>query len=1037
MMLKLDGRFLFPLALAARRFRRRGGRTALVALGVAAAAGGLAAVLGGSLVAEDRNLERALARIPEGRRGLQVAHFGVPPQGSGYAALDRRVRRALAPLSRATPIRALQYRETRVGGRTVILAGLDGVGRWVQVRSGRLPRSCSPQRCEVIQLGGTGAVRGQPGVRLVRVGRGTLRSALPFGRLDPGAQSAISGPQNYFAPDTPPPFVLTEGTASVSGLPALESRYRAYLWTVPLERGSMHAWDVDEYERTVARIRSELESASLLFDVTAPVEELEAAAASGDTAASRLLLIGGEGAALLLVFALLAGAGARQETEAAWQRLTWYGARRWQLVVFTAAQTVLVVLAAGVVGWVAGTGATLALAQVAGTPAGAVAQHSVLAGAGLAAFGLLVAAATALLLLSLRAGSLRIGTTRLSALDLVAAGALAAVALGLARGEVSTHSLTEERGTAVFVLLLPALTAFVIAWAWARLLPPALLALERAARSAPAAVRLGFLSLLRRPGRATIAVAFLVVSFGIALFAALYRSTLERGQADQAAYAFPADFLIREDLDISKLVLPLEAAPLSRYQDLGRDLEVVAVVRQRGSVSRLARPGSLTLLGVPVDSFPRLRGWRSDFSSLSLAEIARRLEEGGGAELRGAPIPAAARELLLPVSVRGDDFALGASILTRRGDFAGVDLGQVRGGRAHVLRARLPEEARGGRLVALTLGLAPADQESGGPAQGVLTLEPLRARLPGGRAALVSDYRGWRGVTGVGVLERAGGVRLRYFVTNQAVSRFRPRQPGEGRPLPVAVTPALAEAAGPGGELPVRLPGAQLVGRVVATLDRFPTVYGDVVLADERRLFTWLNTESPGAAFPNEIWLAAPSPGEARRLAGELGRPPFDVLDVQSRAALEEELRGDPLSRGALAILAVAAAVALALALAGLLLSVLADLRDERGELFDLESEGFTTVELRRHVRLRAATVAFFGAAGGVVLGAVLAATVVDLVAVTAEARVPEPPLLLEVDWPALALGLLAFAALAAALVGAATRWAFRSPTPGRAELAE
>jgi ABC-type antimicrobial peptide transport system permease subunit len=109
-----------------------------------------------------------------------------------------------------------------------------------------------------------------------------------------------------------------------------------------------------------------------------------------------------------------------------------------------------------------------------------------------------------------------------------------------------------------------------------------------------------------------------------------------------------------------------------------------------------------------------------------------------------------------------------------------------------------------------------------------------------------------------------------------------------------------------------------------------------------------------------------------------------------------------------------------------------ADVRDERGELFDLEAQGAEPSTLRTQLRLRSVFVAGFGLVGGIVTGAVLAILIVALVTLTAGAISPQPPLLLGVDWPVLLLGLGAYAALAAAVVGVATRRAFRSDVAGR-----
>jgi ABC-type antimicrobial peptide transport system permease subunit len=160
---------------------------------------------------------------------------------------------------------------------------------------------------------------------------------------------------------------------------------------------------------------------------------------------------------------------------------------------------------------------------------------------------------------------------------------------------------------------------------------------------------------------------------------------------------------------------------------------------------------------------------------------------------------------------------------------------------------------------------------------------------------------------------------------------------------------------------------------------------------------------------------------------GAVHRPPLSLLDVESRAALLRQLRSDPLARGSLLVLVAAAVVALLLALAGLLLGVVADVRDERGELFDLEAQGAAPRTLQRHLRLRTLLVATAAAFGGIVTGAILATLVVRVVSVTAQATAPQPPLRLALDWPVLALAAAAYVAAAAAIATLATRGAFRA----------
>jgi hypothetical protein len=234
--------------------------------------------------------------------------------------------------------------------------------------------------------------------------------------------------------------------------------------------------------------------------------------------------------------------------------------------------------------------------------------------------------------------------------------------------------------------------------------------------------------------------------------------------------------------------------------------------------------------------------------------------------------------------------------------------------------------------------------------------------------------------------------------------------------LPVLATPDVAVDAGSDRVVPLAIEGEVVPARIVGIVKRFPSIVGGAVVADLTTAQTVLNTRSPGLGTTDELW------------ADRLPSPPPAELKVQSRADVLASLEADPLARGALATLAGTALVALALALVGLLLGVVGDLRDERGELFDLEAQGASPATIRTHLRLRALLVAAFGLAGGVVAGAILSALVLSLVTLTASTARPEPPLVLALDWKLLALAVLAYAALAWALVGIATRLGGRAP---------
>jgi hypothetical protein len=1007
-------RALFPVRLALVRLRGRAAPAALVAVGIAAGAAFLAVSLAASVIVQDRALGRALASLPPGERSVRASWSGLPLQASqSLRQLDHEARVALGTATGREPLAAMVFRSARFGGPLVDLGGVEDLDRRVELASGRLPRTCTPRRCEVLQVAGEHARLRPP---VVVVGTAVLRSGQGLGTL--------------FVRQTHP-VLVADGIFGVSRLREGELIARTYAWSVPLDRASLHAWDVDGFLARVDRAGAELETRSTIFGVSAPVDELRSLAAASRVSARRLLVVGGESAALVLAFTLLAATRLRRDAEAAWRRLTWFGAGRWQLVTLSAAESGATAALAAVAGWILGAAIAAALAAHVDLPVWAVLRQSVVSGRGVLLALALAAVAAAVVLGSLRARIPGFGGLTVNVADVAAVGALAAIALAFARGDTDASSLAGSGGTAAVLLLLPALVMLVAGVAASRLLSPALRLLERLGRSAGPSFRLAALSLARARGAAVAAVVFLVVTVGLATFAATYRATLVANQRDEAGFAVPADFILREN--DRRLVTVQRAAPPSAYAALGH---AALVLRTSGNLTGVGDKTAFTLLGLPRGAIERLHGWRDDFAPGSRVRLARRLAPPTPVREHGVELPADARALALDVDLRGTPLALAVAIHARRGDFITLTFDPVGRGR-HLLRAKLPPAARGGRIVGLTLALPTIEAFLAGHAEsgrttavsdnssGVLTFRRLAASTPHAAVALRPAFGSWIGVDGIKVISPG---RVRYVVNRSTASRYRPAQPTDGYALPVIATPELAAAAGAGGVLPIAVEDEPLTARVVATADLFPGARANAVVADAATVENALNSVFPGLGVPNEAWIWAEPSAEAR-----LRHPPFASLDLTSRRAVEAALRANPLAHGSLLLLGAASVAALLLALAGLTLVVVSDLRDGHAELFDLETQGLGPAALRRHIRLRALLVVAVGTLAGLATGAVLSALVVDTVAVTANAAEPLPPLRLAVDWLSLGLGLLAFAAVAVALVFLVTAWWFREATPTRA----
>ncbi|HTK24844.1 MAG TPA: FtsX-like permease family protein [Gaiella sp.] len=1012
----------YVLGLAARRLGRRDGGALVAALGITAAAAVLALIVAGTTVAKDRAVAQDVDRLPAATRSVRAVWFGVPAgPGDDWRGLDRTARNALASLPTGDATAIVLVREGTVGGAFVGLAAVDGLSPYVLLRSGRLPRTCRPERCEVLRLRGKGRLPDVPGLRIVEVGTAALRSRQLFGDFlaptdnaleDAEVAPALRRSSKYHRP-APGPLVVAEGVAGLVSSPALSRIYRSYGWVQPLKAGTPRLWQIDGLLAGADRARATLQADSPSWSVLLPTQELRDSEHAATVAGRRLLLVGGEAAALLVAFAVLAAGAMRRDLAAARRRLTWHGAQAWQRALLTGTESAAVGFGGAAVGWLVGIVAGGIVAAATGAPVWDVLVESLLSPTGiLLGLGTAVLAACVIAV----AVSIEGGGRRISAIDVAAvAAALAALAV-LASGAVQPDDLASGGTAAVVLLVLPALVAFAAAVAAARLLPALgrALAREGGARGA----RLAGVSLARSPGAAGTAAAFLALALALAFLAEAYRSTLSTGEQDQAAFAVPADVVVRENL--SALVPVLQAAPLARFQAIPGVETARPVVRLTASAGPSASVSGVTVLGVSPDAVASMPLWRADWG-VSKSGVARAIEPDGSTELRG---PVLRRELVL--SVGPGLVSYSAIVEGRDGAFRRIDLGDSDAHRPVALHTVVPEASRGGRLVELVL-VPPRILERGSD-EGAALRGATTIRIRG------VSLDGWLGAGGVNAASGSDGtIRVTYAITPQRAALVRPRQPTDDEPARVVVTPALgALAGGVGGTLPLVIGGEHVDVRVAAIADRIPGTVGDAVLGDLGALSTAVNTSAPGAAPVSELWLDV-VPGDDSRVVASLEKRPFNALETRSRLALEADARRDPLGHGTLLALAAAAVAALVLAIWGLVLAIRADLRDDRGDLVDLEAQGATPQLLRRVVATRAGVVAGMGALAGVVAGILLAVLVTRVVSVTARADQPQPPLVTTVDPLILLVGGLVFAVAATGLVLLTTRRAFADPRgPGR-----
>jgi hypothetical protein len=992
----------------------------LVIGGVALAVAMLISVLGGGLVARQQALGRALAAVPAAARAFEVDRFGVLDQAT-FRSDDRRARRSLATVSPGRIRRLIFFRELRVQGELVELAAVDDLARVVSVRSGRLPRTCTPLRCELLQIGRGGSARlDQAGLRLHRVGIASLQDPALLGFVSAATGSGSERPT----------LLLGPSVEALHRLGSLALFYRVYSWFSALPVNRLRTWDVGRVLAAESHAQVSLEAADPNFKLSGPDAALLDASRRGRIAARRLALIGGETSALLLGFAAIAAIGLRRGVGSERRRLWSRGARRWQIGLALGGEIGSMTLIGALLGLAIGAAVVAAIAGSAGLAAGAILGHTLLAGSVVAALAVGWLVITLLVGLATAGEDREGGRRRVGLVDVAALGAAATIVVALSRGALDPQSVAS--GNTVLLLTLPALVCFVAAVVLARLLTPAMRAAERLTGNRSISLRLAVLALVRAPSRTVVSCSFVAVAVGLALFAASYRATLDRGATDQAAFDVPLDFTVGEG---SKLVRPLDASPLAGYERLGGGARAYPVLRTSattpGSGSSVLSPA---VLGVPAAAMRRLH-WRSDFSSLSPGTIARRLAPSGEPRPASVSLPAGTRTVSFPARARGS--ALDIRLVARddRGRTRVLPLGVLRTG-ATMLSTRIPRGTT--RLLGLQLMLpaneqfALAHRETEAQVtvapSGELELGPLRA----GRRVLTA-WRGWVLPSGGSLTRTPGHVQLRYaFQDTGARLPFRPAQETDGRPMPVIASPDVASAAGGlGGRTVLDFQDTTVAARVVGVATRLPSVRsGPFVLADRGWLSTAIDANAPGEGRPNEVWLSA---SHDRAVAAALRHPPFASLAVASRTAIQRRLATDPLAHATALALAAGGIVALALAVLGFWVAIASELRDERSDFFDLEAQGVPPGRLRAQLRTRGVILIAVGLAGGIVLAALLSRLVVSLVRVSATTAVPEPPLRLDSAWLVSGLGVVVLAIVALLVAEGTSLAAFRSARPERA----
>ncbi len=998
------------VSLVLARVRRRG-LTMVISVGAVAAVVALVATVSGiGAIATDRTLARVLTTTEADRPVVRVSHFS--NSSRDWTAVGERADTLLASLAPhvGAPVRGVLVRELTDLDLPLfeLIVAIDDPAPWTTVLDGRLPAPCTPIRCEALLASevpppdGFSVARPTEGLELPIVGRGLLHPAIPFESLDQAGPAGERPANDSQTERRAPAILVVNGVDALARIEALDRVGRTYVWTASLQADAIRPWTVDGFSTTLASVTRQLTEDDRAFTVSSPIGRLQEALQRADVARGRLLLIGSLAVAILLAFAVFASLVGRADSIAEIARLEAVGARGRDVAGFVVLEAALPVVLGAALGVFAGVVIVSALAAWQAAPIGSVLGVALLApGPVLATCAALVLAMASTIAVMTPSGRSR-GAVR----TLGAVGATAVALLGwqlAASGSLEPTALARLLGNPAIVVVPPAI-AFLVALGFLTILPRLLRALARRSGRAPLEVRLSILSVSRDPDRPAATVTLLAFSLGAIVFATGWSASLRQGIEDQAAYRSGLELRVTElgtALSISQSVVPVE-----RYASLGGDVTAVPVFR---GTAEIAPGGQATVLGLDPSILAALPGWRADFADLSIEDLAARLalpSPPGGWHQAGHRLPAGESEIRLGFRYSGERFKLGAVVATDGGDHAVIPLGTISDGMTEV-RATLPEAAIGGTLIAITFV---HERFIYGPHQHELR-------------------RGTVTFEGLDGLVEARPIEIEVFTVS--IVTVRAPQATDGLALPAVVSPDLAAAVDPDGLLRLEVGGGRTINlRVVATARQFPTLVDPgqrfIVVPLDPYLVA-LNAEAPGAGQLTEMWLGTPSASRTADVRTALASAPFRFPAITDRAALVAERAADPLSQSIVWALVVAALAGLVLSVGGILLGANTDLRDERGELADLEAQGVPPSTLRKLALARTAWLAGVGTVAGLVVGVVLTFGVTAALAVTAEGTLPVPTLRTVVP----ILPILVVIAALLALVAGAVAWLARRTYAG------
>jgi len=272
-----------------RNLLRLGTTSAVVAISLLS----LLAIQGISHSTSDSLVSYSLSKLPAGEQNLTINSSQVISSRAQYDAITKYLNQKLAGISGSPITPEAIYRElSDVHGVRFYFGTVDGLGAKVRLTSGRLPQSCTPTSCEVVQVGGDSKVPPRPAsFGLTIVGRAQIVGAQLFaGTMGPPAET---------------PLLLSDGISSGTSLSTFANTHGSDAWVQKIDVGRINQLGTEAFTARVVAFEDQLSIDYPDLILTWPQDAIGSAGDQAVAVASKLTLLSFAVVTLLLAFLAL------------------------------------------------------------------------------------------------------------------------------------------------------------------------------------------------------------------------------------------------------------------------------------------------------------------------------------------------------------------------------------------------------------------------------------------------------------------------------------------------------------------------------------------------------------------------------------------------------------------------------------------------------------------------------------------------------------------------------------------------------------